>query len=792
MTLPTLQEQPSALGSLVQGLGLGLQRSIPSIQEMIFNRRKQQATRDIESEKIPMASSKYLKEFHPSIYADPAKRRKIAELARKHYDSGLEPNESFQRAVEEFRGGRDRAGLELPKEGGEAGFGMLPEGEDKESFLQMLSKERGNIDPVTGKDISGHRSLFNKLVSPSSLKSKDILASVGLGTLEPLEDFLRGEELGNIDPVTGKDVTGHRGLSNYLPAPIRALVEKTETGKTPEELEQMEAIRAFSGFIPIEGAIFGLTKIGRQAKFLKNAEQLAAKAGIGTEEAAQRILQQAEKEGIDLAKVSQGDRQEAGKLYNLSNRVSREGKAAPSAGRVEKSAPEKRLYPTKERMRVREEQIKLYPQLEAEIAEDAAAKLARAEAREPKTPEGKAAREARVVKARQELPAAQQRYQQKAAEVRALESEVDRLVGADKERVGSLLNIAKSELRDAEFAFKQAIENLSGVSYRQGLKDMREAAQKKVLDISEKIAEGKAIELKKADYNPERIKRAKQLEKRKKIPAVRQDDFLTQTHQEYRNVYKKRLDDIQKEMSPRPKNLAEATQNLNLKKEADILKKLIDHADADIALHRHNLALRETHARKKIAEKLSQAKKAEAPKVEKVAREKIQEAVRNTESKAAEEVAEQAGVKKGDLKQAMDEIKAKTEQIEKDIKEGKPRNSVLRQIDAFAKEIKDKNWYNAFLRTPLGRDILFTMVGVAVEEAVGRKIPYSSFLTTLGGRAGVRPIRVALLFAYKLGKEQFLKQQYKGYLKREEDAKEVRFRKKHPKLAKEVQESLYD
>lgn len=43
MTLPLLQEAPNALGSLVQGLGLGMQQSLPSIGEMISNSQRQKA-----------------------------------------------------------------------------------------------------------------------------------------------------------------------------------------------------------------------------------------------------------------------------------------------------------------------------------------------------------------------------------------------------------------------------------------------------------------------------------------------------------------------------------------------------------------------------------------------------------------------------------------------------------------------------------------------------------------------------------------------------------------------------
>lgn len=53
MTLPMLQEPPGALGSLVQGLGVGLQQSLPSINEMIVNRQKQKQQEALLSKLIP-------------------------------------------------------------------------------------------------------------------------------------------------------------------------------------------------------------------------------------------------------------------------------------------------------------------------------------------------------------------------------------------------------------------------------------------------------------------------------------------------------------------------------------------------------------------------------------------------------------------------------------------------------------------------------------------------------------------------------------------------------------------
>jgi hypothetical protein len=57
MTLPTLEERPSGFGSLVQGLGVGMQQSLPSIQEMIMHSHQQKIRQKQISSILGMGSS---------------------------------------------------------------------------------------------------------------------------------------------------------------------------------------------------------------------------------------------------------------------------------------------------------------------------------------------------------------------------------------------------------------------------------------------------------------------------------------------------------------------------------------------------------------------------------------------------------------------------------------------------------------------------------------------------------------------------------------------------------------
>lgn len=745
-----------------------------------------------ESEKIPMESARYLKEFHPALYDNPKAKQRISDLSRKYHDEGIGKTESFQKAIEEYRGKKSPStpGGQGEQESGQPGFGMLPEGQDKESILQNLTKERSNIDPSTGRDISGNESILNLLSRPSTQKSQETLGALGLGQLGFAEDVASlsdptqmalkiGQKMGVLPQGGG-------------PAASELLREKLHKGKTPEERKILEATEAAGAFIPIEGAIFGLTKIGRQAGFFKNAERMAAKAGTSAEEAAQTILKQAQKEGIDLAKVAEGNKQEAGKLYNLSNRVSREVPETATELRMERAKPREKTFPKEERIKTRETQLKEFPKYEKEIAQDALERAERAEKRIPKTVKGMQSKQIRAHEAQKALPHAEEGYRKAIARVRALEDEAVKLKGLERERLNSLIEASKSELRDAEYALKQGIENLRGESYRVGLSDMREAAQKKLLQITDDIADGKPIELAKMDYNPEMIKEAKRISERKPIPAVKQDDFYQQVHKEYGDVYRKRLGEVDKELQSEAKSLASFQAKRNLLKEKDVLKKLIDQTEAERTIHRHKLSLRETAERKKAADRLAEFKKTEAnPKVEKVAKEKIEEAIRNPTGKEAGEVAEKAGIKKEDLRTALDEIKKKTADIADKAKQNVPKAKIFREIDRFVKELKNKNWYGAFAKTPVGNQILITAAGILTEEILGKKIPYSSLATGLiPGSVGARVIRTGLLYLYREARNQFIKEGYKKAVFQENEEKVAKIRKKYPKLAREAAKDL--
>lgn len=750
-------------------------------------------------EKVPLGAAKYLKEFHPSLYDLPQAKQKIGELAQKYYGEGLSETDAYRKAIEDYQGkGKGRGVQELGQSEESEGRNLyerflkgapdsersqvfgIPKAGEGESIFHKGVKERGTIDPVTGKAIKGQPSIAGSLTEPSILSGKQIFGSEVLGAIAPAYEFLL-KERGNVDPTTGRKI---------IPTPLitERLREKLQEGATPEQKTQMEAAEFLGGFIPIERALFGLAKIGKQAGFMKNVEKIAASKGITVEQAAESIVKEAKSSGIDLARAAEGNAQEAGKLYNLSNKIAREAPNTATLKRVERAAPEKKFFPTKERMAIRESQLKEFPKYEAEIAQDAAE---RAESRIPKTEVGKESQRLRIHEAMRNLPKAEEGFRKAIARVRALENEAANLSGVAKERANALIELSKNELKDAEFALKQSRENLTGQSIRVGLAEMRQAAQKKMLDIAEKIEKGEEVVLSKADYNPEMIQKAKEIEKRKSLPAVKQDDFYTQVHKEYGDQYRKQLQRIEQEIKELPKSMVSAEQYNALKKERDILKKLANQTDAEQKIHRHKLGLREAEERHKAAQRLKRLKQAEgSPKVEKVAKAKIEEAVRNPIGKEAEGVAAKVGVKKEDLGSFVKQTGVLWEKVGKNAAKSGPK--LFKDLNDFLKTGQQQGWWTALTKTPAGQEILTTGFQLLAEEFLGRKVPYLA--TILGGvrgqRYGAAAVRAVIIATYRAVKDEIIKQQYLNAIKEGNDQRTLEIKKKHPKLVKEARGRL--
>ena len=291
--------------------------------------------------------------------------------------------------------------------------------------------------------------------------------------------------------------------------------------------------------------------------------------------------------------------------------------------RVARLAPETKIFKTGEQTQILETQLKNHPKYAAEIAADAEKRAQRLN--KPLSPPQIATQQAKMAAAEAELPVAREGYERAVARVRALEEEIAKMPAALAESQKSLLEAAKNELNDAEFYFSQILNNAKTGESRVGLEQMRDAARKKMIDFADKIAEGEVIQLKKRDYNPEFIKKATALSKKKPLPSTKGDDFFTRVHDAYAQEYANRARQIQEELKIPAKGLSELNEKRKLAQELDLLKKMIQHADSESIIHRHNLALRQMQQRKLASERLKTTTTLgeKEPKIESLAKEKM-------------------------------------------------------------------------------------------------------------------------------------------------------------------------
>lgn len=755
-------DRPASFAELALG---GLERAMPSIQDLILTRQKEKEKQEALAERAPFGLAKYAKTYHPDILLNPEKAENVSIAAQNYIRHGLSETDSYRKAIEDYS--------KLEK--------GVP---DKNIFSSFLGLDPENISEndelVKGLGNVGGKSLIEGI--KTAAKETPGAVTKFFEELTPLKLLEAARHPGMRKTLT--EMLQHEGplekQEPYFKMPSEYLAEAARAGLTPEQAQKAQET---------EDVLSNIYSILLPSAYAK------AK-GLISPEIPRGIPPEAglEEEILERTAVKEPK--------SMAGRISKEVPETGTALRMERLEPGKKLYPTKERMEVRESQLKGFPKYETEIAQDAAERAARAESRVPKTEIGKASQQRRIIEAQSNLPKAEDSYRKSLARVRALENEVSHFTGEERKRLEALLNASKNDLREAEFGLKQARENLKGESVRAGLTEMRESAQKKMLDISEKVSDGKEVVLSKADYNPEMIKKAKELEKRAKLPAVREDDFYQQVHKEYGDQYRKRLDQIHQEIKDLPRNMSGVEQARILNKEADILKKLIDQVDAERALHRHKLALRETNERHKAAERLKGLKKTEGtPKVEKVAQEKIKEATKSFIENPTEEAAEaisretgapKEGVKKG--KSLVDAIKQTTE----DAAKGKePKIGKIKQeFQNFKNAMKTRDW-KELAENPFSRGLGQILADYVLNETdLADTIDIPGGVTAIGtvalGTRGRNPfIRNGIVLGYRLAKNNYKIGQYVDAVKRGDRSEVARMNKEYPpKLIKKAKNKL--
>lgn len=645
-----LPEAPSFGQQLARGLGSGLGQGLSQASQMaiqLMGERRKQLNKnkaDVDS----FIHKKLKDQGYKSWLENPKKKAALKEIYAPLIAEGADPNEAFEVALAQSQG--------FGKKGGEAGVSNAPSVSQglkgtnpfiPPDFLDFLTKERGNIDPVSGEDISGGKHPGRPDIALKSLPAgitgaletgagfgvPGLLASLAQRKSQPttVENLLTGKTpiRSTMDIIKGRNLP-EKPSERYFRLPSEIIAEKLMEGMNPEERQKaQESIEAQS--FGLGAAVPGLE--AQAGKFIKGKFAPKATAQPGAESAATAAS------AAEEAKPS------------LQGRVSKEVAENPTDMRIERAQPETRVYNRLDNVKLREQQVKLFPQYESEISADATARTAREEAARPKTALGEASQASRIAEAERQLPAVRKAYENSVGRVRALEDEVARLTGTQRETAETLLQLAQRDLENAEFEMIQTLNNAKTGERRVGIPQMEKAAQEKMIKIGDQIAAGEEVKLAKMDYNPEHLAEAKRISKSKPLPARRTEDFYTRVHDTYANQYKSRLAQIENEIQQamKDKSLSSLYQRQQLGKEKEALNKMIKSAEAENAIHRHKISLREISNRHKAQERFARLRKAEGgEKTAQVAREKmwkerIQEAKGPEErAKVFEEATEQA------------------------------------------------------------------------------------------------------------------------------------------------------
>lgn len=736
--LPQLKRQPSFAQELAAQLGAGLGKGISRGTELAMALQKEKALANRKRldklSDIPLKSAKFLKEFAPTLYENPKAKEKITNRATELYEQGFDYSDATRRAIEEHK-----------------------------SQKRIPAEAEGLLGPLAE---TPERGLLQEYLEPaiSAVKQKPSLLASELPTA--LTKSLEGLA-GLADPMTmlNRLIGKQPQASDILSQKLRQSL--------PEELKSgAERVSDIESFIldllaPIPG--------GRAGKISKVIPGIAKPAG--------RIAGEAFAPSAELAEELP---------RSLAGRIGRTPETATEM-RIARAKPTQRLFPTAEREAIRSEQLKAFPKYAEEIAKDAEERALRLESRIPKTVKGMQAQEIRMHEAQKNLPKIQESYTKAAGRLRALENEIARLPEAQKAELKPLYEAAQQEMQDATFALKQGVENLRGESVRKGAEDMRRAAQEKMLQIADQISAGEEVKLAKMDYNPEMIRLAKSLSKKKPLPSVGKDDFYQQVHQIYGDQYRKQLERVNAQIKEPVKSMSQALEKRNLAKERDILKKLIDQTEAEQAIHRHKLGLRETSERKKLQERLSQFKKLPPePKVQSIAKERIQQAIRNPLGPEGQEIAAKAGIQPEELKGTVDKFgKMWGEASDKIVKsKGKVTSKLHKDLKDLFKTIQAEGMLAA-AKTNAGKQIL-TAIGLeTLNQVLGEPIPYGPTLISaiVGGKgSGIRTLTTLVI---RSAKNAYIKEKYKRAVLSEDEETASEIRKAHPKLAKKALKSLF-
>lgn len=769
--------------SFSERVSRGLHASVPHVAKGLESYREREDKKAVALDKRHKESRKFsdaqLKRFHESIYQNEKSYNSFNDRMKGYVDQGYSDDDALRASLADVSKQRKEAGGTLPGETKKLGHGDA----DKDKF----------VGGALGRYLEPAKEAIKK--NPAVLASE--LPVAAAKSQKNLETF-------------------HDPGSNFLANAIRAFSPKTfdrrdEKGRPlkPNTIENMLAGHFRNGMSEeeqegadrVSDVESALLELGIPLPGLKGAKIPTAKGVAAIERAAEREAQRLP------AQVGR----------KLEGSVAREAPRGATLSRVERAAPEGKLFKTAEQQAIREKQVKLFPEYAEEIAQDAAERALRAEAKVPKTDVGRAGMAKRIQIAESQVPKAQELFQKAAARVRGLESQMAKgFPPAKSGGMEQVYNEAIKELKEADFYLRTVLNNAKTGEARVGLEGMTQAARNKMINLEEKIAAGETPEFSLKDYNPKFIKQAKEIQKKKAIPSTRHEDYFTQVHEGYANEYRNRIAALEKQaeenIAKQPSDFSKASQRRLIDKKKESLQKLIDHVEAENSIHRHKMALRETEQRKVAQERLGKfTKQAGEERVRELAKEAFKSPEKAAEATEAafDQVASQAknpSIKDKILKERQP-VRNKMEQIAKG--EGKagaisgeldkgPKNS--KQAHKWGSKIIDdlKEVFNSlrgegptFFNTRLGGDFLIGAGTEFVKEAFKEfdiPLSHSAALAAALGRPGRGSVYRALISSLtRAGIDKYKKEQYKKALEQGDDEKLIEFKSSYPsKLRKEA------
>lgn len=832
---------------LLKGLGAAGQ-SLPGAFEKYHKYQKTQNKEKLARTKgLPKSMDAYLKKFRPTLLQNEEKYNALSDLTHKYAEKGHRHEDAVRLALDDLSKSSKQSSFQPQKDisrrvngaerGAEEGkvlggaLGNLAD-EFKQSYGRLSTpgrvKREGSLIGEFGK--------FNKGLGTSTVEhAQDIAkhpgkalteAALGLGNILafPVDLLEEGLKRGGFIPPDADP--------NLIRGGLDKVQKWIQEGKSPEEIERSLKRQTAGSFIPLGQIVRGAKWLGSLSKAESPAQALG---GLNPSRAAQEV-----KSAQDVIRGQQRDtlakglfedvfgnkspqtvEPQAGKVSkNLEGRVGVRENGSATASRMERLSPEGKIYKPGEQASIREQQLKIHPQYEAEIAQDAAERAARQAEKSPKTLVGEAGIAKRKATAEAQLPKVQDAYHKAIARVRSVEDELARgILPEHKARADALLKAAKQELEESEFALRQVLNNAKTGEARVGIPEMRDAARSKLLKVAEDVEAGQDVKLALRDYNPEMIKQAKLISKKKTVPATRSEDFFTQVHDAYGNEYKTRLGQINQEMKALQGNPSIGNlQNLNqLRREKEVIQKLIDHIDAENAIHRHKIGLRETAQRKIARERLDKfTKQGGEQKVKDLAKNALKSpeqaaeaadaAINEAAAQAPNDVMRQRILKEREsvrnrMQQvaskegSIGEIHAKANEGPKSEKDANRwSHAIVNDINQVFNSLKGSG--PSFFKTRLGQDFLLGAGGEFFKELFKEydiPVSHSAVLAAGLGRPGRGSVYRALIASVtRASINKFKKEKYKKAIEAGDDKLVLELNNKYPpKLRKEAIEEFH-